>query len=417
MSYENKFIKKCVFELENLTEKDKPYTRLVFSKHFKEARKWLVDQFNILDLEVRIDDAGNLIGSYKSKNDSRKKILIGSHLDTVPSGGRFDGIAGIVSSLSILKNFREKKIDFPFDIELYDYLGEELNDWSISCVGTRGMTGLLDEEILNRMDSTGRILKDEINKVGGNSKKLIKKFSLFQDVIACFELHIEQGISLQNNKIDIGIVKSIPNISRHRINIKGQAGHSGTTLMNDRKDALLYASSLIIFINKLANQLSKKDNRHFVATVGKINNFPNSATIISDSVELIVDLRVVNLHSREEFLKNLKAEITNLNKTNNILIEMIQIAYSPYVEMSKEINKILEKSAKQNNISFIHMDSGAGHDTAHLSRVAPASMIFIPCKDGLSHCPEEYAKVCDIDKGSKVIQNAILGIAEKIEGH
>ncbi len=417
MSCEYKYIKKCVYELAKLTEKDKPYTRLVFSKQFQRARKWLVNQFKSLDLEVRVDNAGNLIGSYKSKNHSTKKILIGSHLDTVPSGGRFDGIAGIVSSLSILKNFREKKIAFPFDIELYDYLGEELNDWSISCIGTRGMTGLLDEEILNRMDSKGRILRDEINKVGGSSKKLIKKFSLFQDVIACFELHIEQGITLQNNKIDVGIVKSIPNISRHRINIKGQAGHSGTTLMDNRKDALLYASSLIIFINKLANQFSKKDNRHFVATVGKIINFPNSATIISGSVELIVDLRVVNSHSREQFLKKLNSQINDFNKSKKILIDMEQIAYSPYVEMSKEVNQILEKSAKQKNISFIYMDSGAGHDTAHLSRVAPASMIFIPCRDGLSHCPEEYAKVCDIEKGSKVIQNAILGIAKNLKAY
>ena len=236
------YIERCINELSELTNNDSPYTRLVFSKEFKQARNWLIHQFKKLDLEIRIDAAGNLIGTYKSENPNAKKILIGSHLDTVPSGGRYDGVAGIVSSLLILKNFKENKIKLPFDIELYDYLGEELNDWNISCVGTRGITGFLDKSLLNREDSSGRVLKNEINKVGGDFKKLGKKFTFFKDVIACFELHIEQGVVLEKNQIEIGIVKSIPNISRHKISIFGKAGHTGTTLMDNRKDALLIAS-------------------------------------------------------------------------------------------------------------------------------------------------------------------------------
>ena len=207
MNVSSSYIKKCIYELEKLTEKDRPYTRLVFSKEFKEARNWLTNQFKNLDLDIKIDNAGNLIGIYKSFNKSSKKVLIGSHLDTVPFGGRFDGIAGIVSSLAIVKNFREKNIELPFDIELYDYLGEELNEWGMSCIGTRGMTGFLDEEFLNRKDYLGRVLKDEINKIGGKYQSLGKKFDLFEDVIACFELHIEQGIRLQNGNLEIGIVK------------------------------------------------------------------------------------------------------------------------------------------------------------------------------------------------------------------
>ncbi len=410
MMCSHSYIETCIKELEKFTNKNNPYTRLVFSKEFSHARKWLISEFKKLNLEIKYDSAGNLIGSYKSEKANPKKVLIGSHLDTVVSGGRFDGIAGIVSSLAILKNFKESQIKLPFDVELYDYLGEELNDWGISCIGTRGATGFLTDEILNRKDSFNRVLKNEINKAGGNTDNLGKKFDLFKDVIACFELHIEQGVKLENNNIDIGIVKSIPNISRHKIIISGQASHSGTTLMDNRKDALLTASHLIIHINELANKISQRDNRHFVATVGKLTNFPNAATIISSNVELIVDLRVVSNSSRNEFLKKLNDKCSSLNGSTKIKIE--EIAFSSYTEMNKDLNILFEKSAKIENISFLHLDSGAGHDTAHLSRVAPASMIFIPCKNGLSHCPEEYTSIKNIANGTQVIQRSILELSK-----
>ena len=414
MRVDSYFIEKCINELQELTEKDRPYTRLVFSKEFLEARNWLTDRFKELELDIKVDKAGNLIGIYRSYNNSNKKVFIGSHLDTVPFGGRFDGIAGVVSSLSIIKSFRENNVEFPFDIELYDYLGEELNDWGMSCIGSRGMTGFLTEEILNRKNSSGKILKEEINKIGGDSNCLGKKFSIFQDIIACFELHIEQGVRLQNQNVEIGIVKSMPNISRHRIKVFGQASHSGTTLMQDRKDAILPASDLILYINKQAKKYSEKDNRHFVATVGKLDIVPNSATIIPSKVELLIDLRVVNKGSRTNFLKELNSEVTRLNNLYNQKIILEDVVFAPYVEMNSEVNLLLESSAKKLNLSYMYMDSGAGHDTAHLSRVAPASMIFIPCKDGLSHCPEEFAKIEDIKKGSQIIQQAILSIKNKM---
>ena len=156
----------------------------------------------------------------------------------------------------------------------------------MSCIGSRGICGALSERMLNSKNSKGTMLKDEIDRIGGNTKNIKKLSNQFGNVLACFELHIEQGTSLENKGIDIGIVESMPNISRHKILIEGQAGHSGTTLMENRKDALVVASKLIIFINKLAKEISQKDNRHFVATVGKIEVSPNYVTIIPSDVEL-----------------------------------------------------------------------------------------------------------------------------------
>lgn len=410
MLNQQSYIERCVNELAEITEQDSPYTRLVFSQEFDKAREWLRFEFEKLDLTVRTDNAGNLIGSYKSGELTDKKVMIGSHLDTVKSGGRFDGVAGIVASLAILKEFRENNVQLPFDIELYDYLGEELNDWNISCLGTRAMTGLLDDEILRRTDGAGRVLKNEIDRVGGNSDKLAEMFECFANVIACFELHIEQGRVLERTEKDIGIVKSIPSISRHSIQINGRAGHSGTTLMNERKDALVVASQLITFINNEATKISGKANRHFVATIGKIDNYPNAATIIPSKVEMILDLRVVEANQREEFLNRLRVEVEAVSLSKEISVKFCDVAYSPFVELNQDLNSLIEKSIRAEGHSYVYMDSGAGHDTAHLARVAPASMIFIACKDGLSHCPEEFALIEDIQKGAEVISRSILGL-------
>lgn len=410
MLNQQSYIERCVNELAEITEQDSPYTRLVFSQEFDKAREWLRFEFEKLDLTVRTDNAGNLIGSYKSGELTDKKVMIGSHLDTVKSGGRFDGVAGIVASLAILKEFRENNVQLPFDIELYDYLGEELNDWNISCLGTRAMTGLLDDEILRRTDGAGRVLKNEIDRVGGNSDKLAEMFECFANVIACFELHIEQGRVLERTEKDIGIVKSIPSISRHSIQINGRAGHSGTTLMNERKDALVGASQLITFINNEATKISGEANRHFVATIGKIDNYPNAATIIPSKVEMLLDLRVVEANQRKEFLNRLRVEVEAVSLSKEISVKFCDVAYSPFVELNQDLNSLIEKSIRAEGHSYVYMDSGAGHDTAHLARVAPASMIFIACKDGLSHCPEEFALIEDIQKGAEVISRSILGL-------
>jgi N-carbamoyl-L-amino-acid hydrolase len=410
MLNQQSYIERCVNELAEITEQDSPYTRLVFSQEFDKAREWLRLEFEKLDLTVRTDNAGNLIGSYKSGELTDKKVMIGSHLDTVKSGGKFDGVAGIVASLAILKEFRENNVQLPFDIELYDYLGEELNDWNISCLGTRAMTGLLDDEILRRTDGAGRVLKNEIDRVGGNSDKLAEMFECFANVIACFELHIEQGRVLERTEKDIGIVKSIPSISRHSIQINGRAGHSGTTLMNERKDALVGASQLITFINNEATKISGEANRHFVATIGKIDNYPNAATIIPSKVEMLLDLRVVEANQREKFLNRLRVEVEAVSLSKEISVKFCDVAYSPFVELNQDLNSLIEKSIRAEGHSYVYMDSGAGHDTAHLARVAPASMIFIACKDGLSHCPEEFALIEDIQKGAEVISRSILGL-------
>jgi N-carbamoyl-L-amino-acid hydrolase len=416
MDYKNfsdiSFIEKGINDLEKLTEQNKPYTRLVFSKEFYAGRDWLNKQFELLELETSVDEAGNLVGLLKSNIKTNELVIIGSHIDTVPSGGRYDGIAGIISALNVIKYIRENKIDLPYNIAIYDYLGEELNDWGISCLGSRGIAGLLNEDIFLRTDIMGRVLGEEINKVGGQSKLLISPLPIVKDIIACLELHIEQGKVLENDEIEIGVVRSIPSISRHLVSISGQAGHSGTVLMNQRSDSLVVASKLIIFINAVALKLSQESNQHFVATVGKINVHPNSAAIIPGFVDLTIDLRAVSNSSRNEFLEAIKNKIISLNEMNEHEVSIADLAFAPYIEMDKKLISSFLKSCDYFGFSKKIMDSGAGHDTAQLARVVPSAMIFIPCENGLSHCPEEFAKLSDIVKGTAVLVKLILDLAK-----
>ena len=416
MDYKNfsdiSFIEKGINDLEKLTEQNKPYTRLVFSKEFYAGRDWLTKQFELLELETSVDEAGNLVGLLKSNIKTNELVIIGSHIDTVPSGGRYDGIAGIISALNVIKYIRENKINLPFNIAIYDYLGEELNDWGISCLGSRGIAGLLNEDIFLRTDIMGRVLGEEINKVGGRSKLLKSPLPIVKDIIACLELHIEQGKVLENDEIEIGVVRSIPSISRHLVSISGQAGHSGTVLMNQRSDSLVLASKLIIFINEVALKLSQESNQHFVATVGKINVHPNSAAIIPGFVDLTIDLRAVSNSSRNEFLEAIKNKIISLNEMNEHEVSITDLAFAPYIEMDKKLISSFLKSCDYFGFSKKIMDSGAGHDTAQLARVVPSAMIFIPCEHGLSHCPEEFAKLSDIAKGTAVLVKLILDLAK-----
>ena len=405
------YIENKINDLEKLTDEDRPYTRLVFSKKFYEARSWLSEQFNLLGLSITTDEAGNLIGLLKSKKDTNKVVIVGSHIDTVPSGGRYDGTAGVISGLCLIKHIKENNIELPFNLAIYDYLGEELNEWGTSCIGSRGIAGALNEDILSRQNSSGQILKEEINKIGGNAKLLNKPLPVIKNILACLELHIEQGKILEDRKIDIGIVKSIPSISRFKVTVTGQAGHSGTILMNQRADALVTASEIITFVNKLALKISKNSNQHFVSTIGKIDVHPNSAAIIPGLVEMTIDLRATSQNSRQEFINTLEQKILSINENNDCKIKMKDIAFAPFVEMDKELIALFKKSSDSLGFSSNIMNSGAGHDTAQLSRVAPAAMIFIPCKDGLSHCPEEYAEVSDIAKGTEVLYNMIENLA------
>jgi N-carbamoyl-L-amino-acid hydrolase len=405
----------AIDHLATITEPDRPHTRLVFSNEFDRGRDWLRKTFLAAGLTCHIDAGGNLIGVRKGKQnvDNAEKVIIGSHIDTVPAGGRFDGIAGVVAALEVVHYLNEKEIELPFDLEIVDYLGEELNVWGTSCLGSRHMAGLITSEMLERIDVDGRRLGAEISRIGGSGQASDGPRPDASQIIACLELHIEQAKILDNNGHDIGIVTAIPGIYRYGVSITGQAGHSGTTSMAERQDALVAAADIIQKTSALANEIARDENQHFVATIGKIDVFPNGAAIVPGQVEMTLDLRAVNARARISFFEAFEQACDRAAKIRNCDVTIQKLAAADVAPMNGDLMTMLEDSAEANDVSTIKISSGAGHDTAHLSRIAPAAMIFIPCRDGLSHCPEEYTSSEDIARGATVLTGCVMGLANE----
>ena len=406
-------IKGAVDTLAAMTEPDRPFTRLVFSAEYQAARAWLQSQFKGIGLECRTDAGGNLIGTRTAASsvDPPRKVIIGSHIDAVAAGGRFDGIAGVIAGLETIHYLNKKNINLPFEIEIVDFLGEELNIWGTSCLGSRHMAGLLTDELLARSDQDGRRLSDELRKVGGTGVAATAPRQDADSIIACLELHIEQSSRLEREGIDIGVVTDIPGISRYAITVAGSAGHSGTTRMQERKDALVTASHIVTTIRDLALEISSQDNRHFVATIGRIEVYPNGAAIIPGQVSMILDLRASNAQSRDRFLSSLQLAFAEISRRETCEIGMDPISAANVAPMDGSLRTHLKNSAEALGLSHISIASGAGHDMAHMSRIAPAAMIFIPCEDGLSHCPEEFATPEAIARGSAVLTHTVLKLA------
>ena len=406
-------IKGAVDKLAAMTEPDRPFTRLVFSAEYQAARAWLQSQFKGIGLECRTDAGGNLIGTRTAASsvEPPRKVIIGSHIDTVAAGGRFDGVTGVIAGLETIHYLNKKNINLPFEIEIVDFLGEELNIWGTSCLGSRHMAGLLTDELLARSDQDGRRLSDELRKVGGTGVAATAPRQDADSIIACLELHIEQSSRLEREGIDIGVVTDIPGISRYAITVAGSAGHSGTTRMQERKDALVTASHIVTTIRDLALEISSQDNRHFVATIGRIEVYPNGAAIIPGQVSMILDLRASNAQSRDRFLSSLQLAFAEISRRETCEIGMDPISAANVAPMDGSLRTHLKNSAEALGLSHISIASGAGHDMAHMSRIAPAAMIFIPCEDGLSHCPEEFATPEAIARGSAVLTHTVLKLA------
>lgn len=390
-----------------ITDPTRPYTRRSFSPLFQEGREWLERRFHETGLSTHIDAAGNLIGRRRGRNPSAGVILVGSHSDSVPSGGRFDGIAGVAAGLGIARALSDRDIALNHSLEIVDFLAEEPSEYGLSCIGSRGITGNLSAEQLALRNVRDEPLGAAIARMGGAPDHLAG--AVRRDISAAFELHIEQGPVLEAAAIDIGIVTSIVGITRLEILFEGAADHAGTTPMDRRRDALVAAATLVTWIRATAETFTRRGAGHFVATAGIIEISPNATNVVPKIARLVIDARAESRVLMEEFVQALDREsraAAGAARVDRIRFERLSDT-APAV-CDGRLRALLGESAKSLGLSSMEMASGAGHDMAFLSLVAPASMVFIPCKGGRSHCPEEWASPDAVAAGSAVILDAIL---------
>jgi len=387
--------------LAEITEPDRPYTRRAFTPMFLKGREWLVRRFEQAGLETRIDASGNLIGRRRGSVGGRT-IMVGSHSDTVPDGGRFDGIAGVSAALEVARALQDQGVQLKHDLEIVDFLAEEVSIFGVSCVGSRGMAGVRPAAWLDRT-SDEMTLREGIAEVGGNPGRDEKR----DDIAAFLELHIEQGPVLETGKLDIGVVTGIAGITRIEIVVNGRADHAGTTPMGSRQDALVTAARLVLGIEVLGTRLSKGEF-HFAATVGEFGIEPGAANVVPSRARLLVDARAERREDMETFVAELGALVDAVSSETGVAIEPpLTISDNFPTPCDPFVLDTLDAAAVAVGARHRRMASGAGHDAAWMARITKAAMIFIPCLGGRSHTPEEYAETADVALGAAVLLEAV----------
>lgn len=394
--------------LGSITEPDRPYTRRAFSPLFIEGRAWLDERMREAGLATRVDAAGNLIGRREGHRSGRA-IVVGSHSDSVPAGGRFDGMAGLIAGIAIARTFEEERAQLEHPLEIVDFLAEEPNEFGISCIGSRGMSGSLAADHLALTNAKGEALSQAIERVGGDPQRLPD--ARRSDIAAAFELHIEQGPVLEARGIDIGLVTAISGITRFEIEFQGAAGHAGTTPMSGRRDPLIAAAHMIIWVRDRAVELAQSDRGHFVATVGIVEALPGGSNVIPRSARIVIDARSEDRGVMNDFRAALETESREAaRKANVVRSRLACLSDNPPAGCDAQLREVLGRSAAALGLTSMSMASGAGHDTAFLTQVAPAAMAFIPCKDGRSHTPEEWASPKAVAAGASVLLEAVLAV-------
>jgi N-carbamoyl-L-amino-acid hydrolase len=395
--------------LAEITEKDKPYTRRSFTPTFLQGRDWLKARFEAAGLDTRIDAGGNLIGRRAGAKRGAGTIVVGSHSDTVPSGGRFDGAAGVLAGLEVARALQEAGHDLDHDLEIIDCLAEEVSAFGISCVGSRAIAGILTEEMLAYEGPGGERLAQAIARMGGDPQRLSE--AKRSDITAFLELHIEQGPVLEAEHIDVGIVETIAGITRLEVTITGRADHAGTTPFNLRRDALVAAARAILAIQAIAREMAETGEGYFVATTGEIHAEPNAANVVPGRVRLILDARAERHPTMQRFVSRIKGEIPAVVAASGAELSSIAtLSDAAPAHGDSGLCAALIDAAEKLGLTHRRMTSGAGHDAAHFSRIAPVAMVFTPCRDGRSHCPEEWAEPGEIAAGAATILRAVLAI-------
>jgi beta-ureidopropionase / N-carbamoyl-L-amino-acid hydrolase len=393
--------------LSRITDPDKPWTRRAFDPQFAKGRAWLADEFTSAGLEVRIDAGGNLVGRLPGTHGNARALVTGSHSDTVPSGGRFDGMLGLLAALEVVQSMQEQQLNLTHPLEVVDFLAEEPSDFGLSCIGSRSWAGVLTEADLARTLPPDLTLAAAIDRAGGDTTRLQEPIRHPGSIAAYVELHIEQGLVLTNNKADIGVVTAIVGIRRYSVTVSGQADHAGTTPMELRKDALTGAAEFIGAVEGLARKRGL-GQPYLVATVGRISVEPNAINAVPGLVNMILEIRSTHEGALNQFEWELQFRVEGELRNRGLRYAISELSRTAPTTCSALIQGAIEKAAAAAECTSMRLPSGAGHDGVYVARLAPMGMIFIPCRDGRSHAPEEWAEPHDCAQGARVLAETLL---------
>lgn len=401
--------------LSRYTLPDVPWTRRAFSPLFNDARVWLRSEFEAAGLTTRLDAGGNLVGARAGRNPAKKPIATGSHCDTVMAGGRFDGIIGVLAGIEVAHTMQEHGIELDHPFEVIDFLSEEPSDYGISCVGSRALCGQLSADMLAARNPEGETLAQGIARIGGDPAALGAPLRHAGDTAAFVELHIEQGPVLESRGLPIGVVTNIVGIRRVLIVVEGQPDHAGTTPMDIRRDALVGAARIIDAASRQASAAS--GNPHYVvATVGRLSMTPNAANAVPGRVELTLEMRSDSNAVLDAFPETLMAGVADDLKALRLTAHFSQLSRAQPTDCSPLVMDAVKAAADQLGYASMRLPSGAGHDAVYMAPTGPIGMIFIPCLNGRSHCPEEWIEPAQLLDGTRVLYQSVQELDRVLRG-
>jgi ureidoglycolate amidohydrolase len=402
-------LSKEIDELASISDAEAPaVTRIVFTPTDRKARAWLTARCESAGLAVRQDPIGNIFARWTGSDPAAAAVGTGSHIDAIPNAGKYDGVVGVLGGLEAIRALQRIGFRPTRSIELLLFTSEEPTRFGIGCLGSRLLSGTMTADSARRLKDEHGASLEEVRLAAGLRGRLEEVRLLDGYYKAFVELHIEQGPLLERQNIPLGIVTQIAAPASLRISMEGSGGHAGGVLMPDRKDALCAAAELILFIESAAKTSGAIDS---VATVGMCDVFPGAVNSIPSRVQLSVDIRDTNLLRRDGVLSAIEAARQSISAKRQVSTEAVQLNADAPAQCDPAIAEILSRSCQKHQHAFLPMVSRAYHDSLFMSRIAPVAMLFIPCRNGYSHRPDEYASPEDIERGVAVLADALAELA------
>lgn len=378
-------------------------SRLAYSEQDIAGREYIMELMRGLGLDVRIDAAGNIFGTREgTESGGLPPILFGSHIDSVPNGGRFDGPAGVISALEVIELLDATETATRHPLEVVVFAAEEAG-----LLGAKAFAGILDSNALDETVQAGMTVAEGMARIGGQPDALAEAQVEPGDYRAYIELHIEQGAILYDGGIDIGVVQGIVGIDWWDAVIDGVANHGGTTPMDKRFDALVTASRFVLAVERIASGMPGRQ----VATVGRVRAFPGAPNVVPGRVEATLEIRDLDNDRILEVFERIRAEAHGLAEADGTEITFRK---SPIHEVAAEtdpaLRDIIEAAAEARGYTSLRMPSGAGHDAQAVAHVVPIGMMFVPSRDGVSHAPAEFTSRQHLARGAEVLLDSVLAI-------
>jgi len=357
-------------------------------------------------LRVRVDGVGNVFG--KTRAGTGPVVMIGSHIDTVPSGGRFDGVVGVASGIEIARAINENAVELRRPIEVCAFSAEESSRFGVGTLGSAVVAGELDAKDIEPLrDRLGTRLGEVLARLGRGRDAINRSRRHPSEIDAYLELHVEQGPILETGRKKVGVVSAISASTRLRVKFQGRADHSGTTPMNLRKDALAAASEMILAVEKTC----REQVEGVVGTVGTLNLLPNAMNVVPGTVELGIDIRSIYSATKRKAVELVLQEARRISERRSVELDATIIKEDQPVTLDGDIVSLFEDICRSREIPYLNMISGAGHDAMKMARITRSGLIFIPSRRGISHNPDEWTDLGDIEVGANCLLEAAVRLA------